>query len=147
MNSALRHASETDIDDLVALELGFPEIDRFPRRTWKRLLAGNTLTLVVDGPSALSAAAVFLFRKGSSVARLYSISVAESARGGGLARVLLTAGEAEALLRGCNVMKLEVRVSNSAAISLYERAGYRIKSRLSTHFPDEEGVRMEKYLT
>ena len=62
------------------MEEAFPEVDRFDARTWRRLLAGRSVTLVHESEGVLDANAILLFRKGSSVARLYSISVAPAAR-------------------------------------------------------------------
>ena len=56
--------------------------------------------------------------------------VAPWARGHGLARLLLEAVEAEALARGFRVMNLSVRVTQEAAIALYESLGF---ERWGTH--------------
>ena len=50
--------------------------------------------------------------------------VAPWARGHGLARQLLEAAEVEALARGFKVMNLSVRVTQEAAIRLYESLGF-----------------------
>lgn len=144
----IRAANLADIPALTALEASFPEEDRFNARTWKRLLAGHAATLVIDTEKdCLVAAAVTLYRRGSQIARLYSISVAPEARGRGLAQALLAACEAEAAARGARAMRLEVRRSNSSAARLYERAGYRVIATLESYYPDGEAAhRMEKHL-
>lgn len=150
MNEPLiRPATEADIGALTALETSFPEEDRFDRRTWRRLLAGHASVLVCDTPrDGLLAAAVMLYRKGASVARLYSLTVAPEARGKGIARTLLAACEADAAERGALAVRLEVRASNSSATRLYEAGGYRVIATLESYYPDgEAALRMEKYLT
>ena len=56
--------------------------------------------------------------------------VAPWARGHGLARLLLEAAEAEAHARSFKVMNLSVRVTQEAAIALYESLGF---ARWGTH--------------
>ena len=90
----IRTAIPEDLTELTNLELMFPEADRFPRRTWLRLMRGNACILVSDGETGLAGALVLLFRKNSGVARLYSLSVAEAARGTGLSGELLEESEA-----------------------------------------------------
>lgn len=144
----VRSADASDLDALVALESSFPEEDRFDRRTWRRLFAGNAHILVCAAPrDGLLAAAVMLYRKGARIARLYSITVAPAARGQGLARQLLAACEADAAARSAHAVRLEVRSSNSSAARLYEAAGYRVIATLESYYPDgEAALRMEKSL-
>lgn len=144
----IRPATTADIDALVALEASFPEEDRFDRRTWRRLLSGHASVLVCEtARDGLLAAAVMLYRKGARVARLYSITVAPSARGQGLARALMAACEADATDRGARAIRLEVRVTNSSALRLYEAGGYRVIATLESYYPDGEAARrMEKSL-
>ncbi|KCZ96649.1 acetyltransferase [Hyphomonas polymorpha PS728] len=144
----IRPATTADMDALVALEASFPEEDRFDRRTWRRLLSGHARVLVCEtAPGGLLAAAVMLYRKGARIGRLYSITVAPSARGQGLARGLMAACEADATDRGARAIRLEVRVTNSSAIRLYEAGGYRVIATLESYYPDgEAALRMEKSL-
>ncbi|KJS39663.1 MAG: hypothetical protein VR74_01230 [Hyphomonas sp. BRH_c22] len=143
----VRLASAADLDALVGIEETFPAEDRFPKRTWKRLLSGNTLAHVAVLDGTVVGTAVLLFRRGSRVARLYTLSVAPELRGKGIARQLLAAGEAAATQKGCEHMRLEARESNQHAILLYERSGYRVIARVSGYYPNgETAVRMEKPL-
>jgi ribosomal protein S18 acetylase RimI-like enzyme len=57
-------------------------------------------------------------------AQLMSAFVAPWARGHGLARGLVRAAEAEAERTGVAILNLDVRETQSAAIELYESAGY-----------------------
>jgi [ribosomal protein S18]-alanine N-acetyltransferase len=144
---SIRLASADDLDGLVRLEKAFPEEDRFPRRTWRRLLDGNTVAHVAISDGTLVGAAVLLFRTGSRVARLYTLSVAPELRGKGIARQLLAAGEVAAAEKDCDRMRLEARESNRHAILLYERSGYRVIARVAGYYPNgETAVRMEKPL-
>ncbi len=149
-NLSLRPASPADAGGFAALESVFPPEDRMSRATFRRLLAGNSCGYVVEGApgGALLAAAVFLFRRRARVARLYSLAVAETARGQGLARQLIAAGEAGATARGCDRMRLEVRASNAPAIHLYEALGFDVIARKSGYYPDhEDALLMQRRLT
>jgi ribosomal protein S18 acetylase RimI-like enzyme len=144
----IRPASLDDLAALLELEDSFPEEDRFDTRTWRRLLAGKALTLVHETPRGINGAAVLLFRAGSAIARLYSISVATTARGQGLGARLLAACEDEARAHGAARMRLEVRSTNTSAQRLYDGAGYRVIARIESYYPDgEAALRMQKSLT
>ena len=83
----------------------------------------------------------------STLARLYSIATAPAARGRGLGATLLAAAEDAARARNCRALRLEVRVDNTAAIALYERAGYRRIGRYREYYEDgEDAWRYEKAL-
>jgi ribosomal protein S18 acetylase RimI-like enzyme len=141
----IRPATETDIPALVALEQSFPEEDRFPVRTWRRLLRGQSMTYVAVSDGEICGAAVYLYRTGTKVARLYSLTVSPGYRGQGIASALMTAGEADAQARGRNRVRLEVRQSNATAVRLYERHDFRVMAQLPSYYPDgETAARMEK---
>ena len=141
----IRPATETDIPALVALEQSFPEEDRFPARTWRRLLRGQSMAYVAVSDDEICGAAVYLYRTGTKVARLYSLTVAPSHRGQGIAASLLAAGETDARARGCDRVRLEVRQSNATAIRLYERHDFRVMAQIPSYYPDgETAARMEK---
>jgi ribosomal-protein-alanine N-acetyltransferase len=141
----IRPATETDIPALVALEQSFPEEDRFPVRTWRRLLRGQSMAYVAVSDGEICGAAVYLYRTGTKVARLYSLTVAPSHRGKGIAAALLAAGEADARTQGCDRVRLEVRQSNATAIRLYERHDFRVMAQIPSYYPDgETAARMEK---
>jgi len=144
----IRAATLDDIAALTELERAFPEEDRFSPRTWARLMRGNSAILVSDGDGGLTGAAVLLFRRTSRVARLYSLSVAEAARGTGLSDRLLEKCEDISRQRSCCTLRLEVRETNSRAKRLYERHGYRVMARAAGYYPDgEAALKMEKPLS
>lgn len=143
----IRAATLEDVAALTELEQAFPEEDRFSSRTWRRLLKGNAAVIVADGETGLTGAAVLLFRRNARVARLYSISVAEAARGTGLSGWLLEKCEDISRQRGCRAVRLEMRESNSRAKRLYERHAYRVMARAAGYYPDgEAALRLEKPL-
>jgi len=120
----LRAAHAGDLPELLALEAQFPG-DRMSARQFRRHLrsASARMQVALRGDTPIGASLLF-FRAGSGSARLYSLIVAASARGQGIGARLLADAEQAARDRGCRRMRLEVRVDNAAAITLYQRAGY-----------------------
>lgn len=118
-------ARPDDVAELVRLEAMFPRSDQISPRSWRRFAARPGCVWVARASEGLAGAAVVLTRKGSARARLYSLAVAEHARGGGVARALLEACEAAARSAGRRTLRLEVRPDNTPARALYARAGFR----------------------
>ncbi len=80
-------------------------------------------------------------------AQVLNVAVSPTLRGRGIARLLLERAVVLAREKGAKRLLLEVRASNSAAISLYERIGFGrtgIRSRYYDH--TEDAVLMEKPL-
>ncbi|MEM0117316.1 MAG: ribosomal protein S18-alanine N-acetyltransferase [Conexivisphaerales archaeon] len=75
-----------------------------------------------------------ILRKGHVV----SVAVLPEHRGKGLGRVLVEEGLRAAKEKGCREMYLEVRVTNSIAIRLYESLGFSIKQKLYRYYRDGE---------
>ena len=133
----LRPARAADLPALLALERRAFRGDRLSARQFRHHLENPGAWFAVAGPpgAPLGMALVF-FRRGSTVARLYSIVVAPAARGRGLGLRLLRAAEAAARRRGCRELRLEVRADNAAALGLYAGAGYRRLARLPRYYED-----------
>src|SRR5262245_60543495 len=97
----VRKAARGDLDALIELEERVFATDRLSRRSLRNFLASPSAELVVAHlRDRLAGTAIVLFRPRALVARLYSIAVAEAA----------------ALARGCRAIRLEVHVTNHAAI-------------------------------
>jgi len=122
----IRRAKPADLDALVALERAAFTTDHLSRRQYRVHLRSPSAAVLAafDGSRLLGKAVVF-FRRDSDIARLYSIAVADVARGRGVGAALLAAAEAAARRHGARRMRLEVRQDNAAAMRLYERRGYR----------------------
>ena len=148
MTHRITLARPTDLEALVTLEeAAFPG-DRMSRRA----LAANTKSpslsfLVARNGKTLVGHALLAFRKGSSLARLYSLAVLPSEAGQGLGRRLLAAAEREARRRGADRLRLEVRADNHAAIRLYATGNYNPLARVEDYYEDgEAALRYEKAL-
>lgn len=144
----IRPATEADLAALVALEQQAFRGDRMSRAQYRRhLRSAGASVLVATAAGDLLGSALVFFRRGSTLARLYSIATAPAARGRGLGARLLAAAEAAARARGCRALRLEVRVDNPAAIGLYERAGYRRIGAYADYYDDgADAWRYEKPL-
>jgi ribosomal protein S18 acetylase RimI-like enzyme len=144
----IRDAEDVDLDGLEALEARSFASDRIARRSFRRLIDGNTAALrVVVQRHEIHGYHVVLFRKGSSRARLYSIAVDRSQRGSGIGSRLLADAEAVARARRKTALRLEVREDNASAIGLYERSGFRPIGRYDGYYADgANALRYEKPL-
>lgn len=132
-----RPARASDIDALVAIENAIFGTDRISRRSFRRLIRRETAeTLVAANGRELCGYVLVLYRKGSAVARLYSLGVVPACAGAGLGRKLLNAAEQTAFRRGRLVLRLEVREDNARAIRLYEENGYRRIGRENGYYED-----------
>lgn len=144
----IRKAGAKDLAALVALEQAAFATDRMNRRQFRyHLRHPRNRLLVAEEGGALLGAALLILRRDPRSARLYSIAVAEAARGKGVGRLLLLRCEREARRAGARRLVLEVRSDNRAARALYERLGYRVFARRTAYYEDgAEALRMSKTL-
>ncbi|EKE70952.1 GNAT family N-acetyltransferase/peptidase C39 family protein [Gallaecimonas xiamenensis] len=144
----LRLATLADLDDLHDLEQKAFTHDRLDRRRWRHLLKeAHGQVWVAEDKTKLLGAAVLLLKKGTALARLYSLAVDPAARGRGLAKALMEKIEAAALGEGSVAIRLEVQQGNVPAIGLYERFGFKAIAPLFAYYEDGgDGLRMEKRL-
>lgn len=144
----LRPAGAADLPGLMRLETEAFTGDRLSRRSLRRLLgAATAVTIVSVAGSHIVGYALVLFRKDTKVARLYSLARDRSWQGRGLGAALLAAAEAEARARGADEMRLEVRVDNGSARTLYARLGYVETGTLPGYYDDgTDALRMHKRL-
>ncbi len=77
-----------------------------------------------------------LARKGHVV----SIAVKDEHRGKGVGTLLMRSSQEEMVKKAATEVYLEVRVSNTEAISLYQRMGYKVAGRLEAYYKDGEAA-------
>ncbi len=142
---AIRKARPPDLDAVDAIEVSSFTVDRFPRRSFARLLASPSAELMLaESEGAALGYVLLLFRKGAKAARLYSLAASPEARGKGIGGKLVQAAVESAIEKGCDRLRLEVRRSNGAAIRLYRRAGFNELDMMPAYYDDgEDGLRME----
>jgi ribosomal-protein-alanine N-acetyltransferase len=77
-----------------------------------------------------------LVRRGHIV----SLAVLSSHRGHGLGRALVEEVLKKMMEKGCTEVYLEVRVTNQAAIHMYEKIGFQISTRIEGYYRDGEAA-------
>jgi ribosomal protein S18 acetylase RimI-like enzyme len=145
----LRRGHLRDLDALVAFEREFFTSDhQISRRGLRHFVASPTATLIVaDAAGKVAGCVLVLYRKGSRLARIYTIAVAREFQGRGLARRLLAAAEKDARHRGRRIMRLEVREDDAGAVALYESSGYRRFGRRARYYDNRiAALRFDKPL-
>ncbi|TIO73833.1 MAG: GNAT family N-acetyltransferase [Mesorhizobium sp.] len=148
MPAEIRKARASDVDDLAAIEKAVFSGDRLSRRSFRQFIERETAEmLVAENTGHVAGYAVVLFRKGSGVARLYSIAVGPFFGNLGIGRQLLAAAEEAAYEHDRMMLRLEVREDNQRAIRIYEQAGYRKIGREPDFYEDgATALRYEKTL-
>ena len=69
-----------------------------------------------------------------------SVAVREQHRGRGVGTMLMKASQEAMAAKAATESYLEVRVTNEEAISLYQRLGYAVTSRLEAYYKDGEAA-------
>jgi ribosomal-protein-alanine N-acetyltransferase len=147
-NIVIRDAGRADLAGLMSLEAEVFASDRLSPRSFRRFVAEPSAACRVARMSGVLAGYhLLLLRRGSTIARLYSIAVASGFRGRGVAVLLMRDAEGIARASGARSLRLEARADNAAAIRLYERLGYRLIGRYAGYYADGvDGLRYERDL-
>lgn len=142
----LRTATLADVDALVALEAACFEEDRLSRRSFQGLIRSDAASVIVLAQGdAMIGYVCTLYRRGTALARLYSLAIDPLQQGRGLSRRLMTQAEDEAVAHGCTHLRLEVRPDNAAAMALYDSLGYRQFGAVEDYYEDHSpALRLEK---
>lgn len=143
---AIRHAELSDLPELLRLEELSFENDRLSRRSFIRWLGHRRCVFLVCGEGeGLYGYILVIRRRGTRLARMYSLAVDPACRGRGIAKQLVEQAEREARDAGALYMRLEVADDNTGAISLYEKLGY-LQFGLYRDYYENHGdaLRMEK---
>lgn len=143
-----RLATDKDLKALLALENLCFQHDRLSRRSFRHWLHDpKGILMVAEHAGQVVAYGLVWCLQGTRLARLYSMAVHPEERGRGLAFSMLEQLEAQARERGFLDMRLEVDTRNTAAIRLYERAGYRMFGEYHDYYDDHgDALRMHKTL-
>lgn len=146
MTPAFRSASISDLPFILSVESAcFRMADRFSARQVRRFLKNpcQSIRVVILTDGGIPAGWAVLFtRRGSRVARLYSIAVHPDFSGRGLAKACIQ-HFSRRLSGGFSALVLEVRRSNSRALRLYRSLGFRAVRVLPGYYPGgEAGVKL-----
>lgn len=151
MSILIRPAEIHDLAALLALEQAAFASDQLTRRQLRHLItrAQAVFLVAVDtaDPHPVLGDVLVLFNRATSVARLYSIAVAESARGQGIGRALVEAAERATWARQRAYLRLEIRADNHPSQRLFEGLGYRRFATRPEYYQDKmAALRYEKTL-
>ncbi len=148
MSYLVARANPGDLEALLEIEAACFSTDRLSRRSFKRWLRREDCVFLVatdETDSGLAGYILVMLRRGTRLARLYSLAVAPSQQGRGVARLLLEQAERHTRGSGALYMRLEVAATNSGAIRLYESLGYEQFGRYHDYYEDHsDALRMEK---
>jgi len=135
--AVLRLALPSDLARLIALEQASFTGDRIAPRSWRRLLRRpSALVLVAAAGDGIAGALILLFRRHSCIARVYSIAVAERRRGSGLGHSLIETAKGLAAQQGCSRLRLETRLDNGPAQTLFRRLGFAVAGQTPDYYQD-----------
>ncbi|TLM75653.1 GNAT family N-acetyltransferase/peptidase C39 family protein [Microbulbifer harenosus] len=142
----IRPVVSGDLNQLCALEESSFRGDRLSRRSFRHWIkTDNRVFLVAEQDDTLLGYVLVLLRRGTRLARLYSLAVGPAGRGKGNGKALLTAAEDASSRSGRLYMRLEVAEHNSAAIALYQQLGYRTFGSYANYYEDSgNALRMQK---
>jgi len=150
----IRRATINDLPKIVNLEQkSFEnEIAYNPKQLKYLITRANSHCLIETHEEELRGFIITLFKRGTDVAGIETISVDPLHRGKGIAKKLLFNAEEEMYPRGIRKIRLEVSMENTSAVSLYKKSGYRITSILKNyyyfqHHGTHDAYRMVKEIT
>lgn len=140
----IRNAIPNDLRRIVELEnLCFPKAHAYTRRQLRYLLLkANSTILVETTGTVIRGFLIILYTRGTSVAGIETINVDPAFRKKGIGLRLLSTAEVLLRNKGICRVRLEVAITNHAAIKLYEHAGFEKMVLLKAYYHfDHEGSR------
>ncbi|MGD8416238.1 MAG: GNAT family N-acetyltransferase [Pseudomonadales bacterium] len=144
----LRPGTLADLPSVESIEKASFSGDQLSRRSLRHLFSrAHALNLVAEREGRVVGYISLLLRRGSDIARVYSLAVDPAARGERIGARLLAEAERMAGRAECARMRLEVRADNGAAIHRYLEAGYVQFAMAPGYYEDgEAALKFEKPL-
>lgn len=126
LNISFRKSKNQDINSLLKIEDKCFTSDKISRRSFMAFItkSHDDLVVVEDKTKGVIGYGLVLYKKGSSLARLYSIAIDPIYKGQGLGQKLLLKLEEYAIKKRTAYLRLEVASQNKSAQALYEKLGY-----------------------
>lgn len=119
----LRAMKIEDLDDVLAIEKE-AFTDHWPRSAYEYEVNENEFSTAYVVEEAGLIIGVVVFYIIFDDAQIATIAVRQSHRGQGIATFMMNQVIEDANQAGCSMLSLEVRISNTAAIHLYEKFGF-----------------------
>jgi ribosomal protein S18 acetylase RimI-like enzyme len=149
----VRTVSLHDFERIVELERACFKGDlAYSRRQLRHLVfSANSTALVEESQGVIRGFIIVLYRTGTSVAGIETVNVDPVFRKQGVGSRLLAAAEEDIRRNGAQRIRLEVSVTNRAAIALYEAVGFHGVEVLKNYYhflhdSSRDAVRMIKEL-
>ncbi|MDU0353517.1 GNAT family N-acetyltransferase/peptidase C39 family protein [Paraglaciecola aquimarina] len=141
-----REAKLADLPALVALEQACFNSDRLSKRSFKNWLQSTQrIFMVLEQGAEIVGYGLVIMRKGTRLARLYSLAISPTMRGLGLGKQLLIELEKQSVAVGKLFLRLEVEKTNQRAIGLYESMGYKVFGDYKNYYENNnDALRMQK---
>lgn len=142
----IRDCKAADLTALVALEQRCFDTDRLSKRSFSYWIkAKHRVFKVVEQETRIIGYGLVIMRKGTRLARLYSIAIDKNIEGKGMGRQLMLALEKHTVDAGKLFLRLEVDKTNARAIGLYESMGYKIFGDYAHYYENNgDAFRMQK---
>jgi ribosomal-protein-alanine N-acetyltransferase len=139
-------------DDAVAMkmldELCFPEPVQYGKIEFLYLLTKpDVVSYVLETNNNLVGFIMSSIEVTKKTANIITLDVHPSYRQRGFATRLLKKIESALKTRNLLQITLQVGITNKAAISFYQKHGYRIMKKISDYYPDEDAYLMAKMLS
>jgi ribosomal-protein-alanine N-acetyltransferase len=144
----LRDYRPSDLEAMWQLDQEcFPPGIAYSRADLRAFLSRKTAETIVAEREGRVVGFVLGWRPTRRVGEVVTIDVTGSARGRGLGRRLMVELEGRFRTAGIRLVQLETAVTNTNAIALYERLGYRKRAHLAGYYgPGLDAWRMAKAL-
>ena len=145
-NIEIRDVTSADLTQLIALEKRCFATDRLSKRSFSHWIKSTQCVfLIAESHGQIVAYGLVIMRKGTRLARLYSIAVDQNIEGRGIGRQLLLALEKKTVAAGKLFLRLEVEKTNQRAINLYQAMGYKIFGDYEHYYENNgDAFRMQK---
>jgi ribosomal-protein-alanine N-acetyltransferase len=150
MEVAIEDASLENLDRLYEIEKECFEREAFTRQQIAHLLTDyNSLSLIakVNGEIVGFVIGMVFIERRSLTGHILTIDVSPAHRRKRVAKNLLQEIEKIFKGKGVRACHLEVREDNIAALSLYQRLGYKKVARLKNYYGNAHGIYLRKDLT
>ena len=144
----IRPLAASDLDRVLKIALSMPEAPQWPRAAYLRALdpesSPRRISLVAESLAAGKVAGFAVASIVAGQAELESIVVASDAQRRGLGRRIFSTLIHELKKTGAELLVLEVRDSNAAALAFYRSLGFAETGRRSRYYidPVEDAVLM-----
>ncbi|SFP89976.1 ribosomal-protein-alanine acetyltransferase [Nitrosomonas cryotolerans] len=136
-----RSAIKKDITQLLVIENRCFARDTLSARSFHWMLEkGHADIILIEVDHNIVGYSLLLYRRGTSLARLYSIAILPECQGSGLGTALLKHAEQAAQKHDCVYLRLEVRSDNTTAIACYKRLGYRQFDTKQDYYEDHSAA-------